>query len=378
MYKKILIGTGIITLALIVVAGVINNKTDIVIYTSLEDYRIEKLSIDLKREFSNKSIAIQYMSTGELVSRLRNEDVGTAADIVIGIEATNCEILLKEKPNIFKDLSSVYTGDYSVKNLYDESVLKDIPQSSYKENEYCKYHIFDKEAGCIIVNTKVLADKQLPVPTSFNDLLNPQYNGLICMPDPSYSGTGYYWVNGLASSWGEQKAMEYFEELNKNFAKNGYPQSGSGPLRMLERGEAAIGLGMSFQVAKSIYDNKDNPNYNINMTYFDITDSDGKTYSKASPYTLYTMALVNSKMQKEGVLDVYNYIYKEWTLKDKYESDPEKIYKTLQDTEDFKNKVKENFGEYIFPNSYMPMKSVFDANYKKKLLEAWSAWKDKI
>lgn len=374
MYKKILLVTGILTIALLVVANVVKTRADVVIFSTMEDYRLDQLSKDLKKKFPNKSIAIQYMSTGELVSRLKTDDINTNCDIIMGLEATNAEILLKEKPDILYNLNDAFKDEYAPENIYDADVLSKIPETSYKPGEIVKYHIMDKEAGCIIVNTKVLEEKKLEAPESFEELLDPKYKGLICMPDPVYSGTGYYWFNGLVSTWGEDNAIEYFEALDDNFINNGYTTSGSGPLKYLESKQAGIGLGMSFQVAKYLHDNQ-SIDHGIDMLYFDITGSDGTKYESSSPYTLYTMGVVNTKWGKEGVEDVYRYIYNEWNMIDKYMFDPETIYKS-QNTKEFKDLVTQYFGDYKFAKSYMPMQNIFDPDYKVKLLDDWSKWRN--
>ena len=48
--------------------------------------------------------------------------------------------------------------------------------------------------GCIIINTKVLEEKGLAKPASYEDLLKPEYKGLISMPNPKSSGTGYMFL----------------------------------------------------------------------------------------------------------------------------------------------------------------------------------------
>ncbi|HTJ59477.1 MAG TPA: ABC transporter substrate-binding protein, partial [Devosiaceae bacterium] len=37
---------------------------------------------------------------------------------------------------------------------------------------------------CMVVNTKRLADKHLPMPTTWEDLINPVYKGEIALPSP--------------------------------------------------------------------------------------------------------------------------------------------------------------------------------------------------
>jgi len=379
MYKKILIGVGVLTVALIVCANVFKKTADVVIFSCMEDYRLDQLKKDLNENFKNIDISIQYMSTGSLMSRLKSEKAKTSADIVLGIEATNTEILLNDNPNLFHNLNAEFTtADSKPSEKYTEDILQSIPTTSYKEGSLCKYHVFDKEAGCIIVNKTLLEEKGKAIPTSFDDLLKDDYKGLICMPDPLYSGTGYYWFNGLVSCWGEQDAIDYFKALDKNMVKGGgYTTSGSRPLLMLQSNEAAIALGMSFQVNR--YLNTADPNDpDLDVLYFDITDKTGaveETYKKASPYTLYTMAVINTKWENDYVAEVYRYIYNEWTYKDKYMFDPETIYKK-QNEQEFKDLTQQNFGNYKFASSYMPMKSVFDGDYKLGLLDKWSTWRN--
>ena len=47
------------------------------------------------------------------------------------------------------------------------------------------------------VNEKELMDRGLEVPYSYEDLLKDEYKGLIIMPNPLSSGTGYSIVSSL-------------------------------------------------------------------------------------------------------------------------------------------------------------------------------------
>ncbi len=62
----------------------------------------------------------------------------------------------------------------------------------------------------ITVNTKELSDKNIPVPSSYEDLIKPEYKGLISMPNPSSSGTGYLTVSALIQIMGEEKSMAVY------------------------------------------------------------------------------------------------------------------------------------------------------------------------
>ena len=80
--------------------------------------------------------------------------------------------------------------------LARENVLADL--SSYDTSIYTedvvssKYYLPElRTGGAVIINTEVLAENNLPKPTCYEDLLKPEYKGLISMPDPKSSGTGY-------------------------------------------------------------------------------------------------------------------------------------------------------------------------------------------
>ena len=289
----------------------------------------------LKEQFPDKNIVVQYLDTGTLMSRLQSEGTGTDCDIAVGIEASNAEILLESNPGIFADLS-----DYDTSHYLDDVL-------TYQSRHHY-YHIFDKEAGCIIVNTKVLSEKGLSEPTSFKDLLKDEYKGLIEMPNPKTSGTGYYFYNGLVSEWGETEALNYFDSLAPSIKE--FTASGSGPVKALNRDEIAIGLGMTFQAA--LYANE---NDNLKIIYFD----------EGSPYTLYTETIVSGKEKNSDVKEVYDYLYNTFTPLDKALYDPETIYKPeYQPVCEIPN--------YPTNITYMNMNGIFDPDYKSNLLDKWT------
>ena len=313
----------------------------IVIYTSCEDYRIAYLESRLKEEFPNRSVAIQYLDTGTTLSRLQAEGTSTDCDIVIGIEAANTEMLLKANPNLFETLDG-----------YDSSIfLDEIMRFPSALEGHPKYHFLDKEAGSIILNEKVLQEKGLEKPTSFADLLDEKYKGLIMMPNPKTSGTGYYFYNGLVSEWGEEAALDYFEQLSGNIRE--FSTSGSGPVKSLLRDEIAIGLGMTFQAVKLIGESG-------RADVFDIT-----YFEEGSPYTLYTNAVIKNKFQKSGVKEVYDFIFNKFVPEDKAKFVPEIIYK-----EGHQPAVE--IEGYPTNVHYMSMKGLFDPDYKNALLDKWN------
>ena len=143
------------------------------------------------------------------MSELQASGTRTQCDIFVGIEITNAEILLKDNKDLFADLSDYDTSNYVDEVLAYQNDVTLADGSTRKGHK--KFHIQDKEAGCIVYSKSLVGDE---VPTSYNDLLNPKYKGKIIMPNPKSSGTGYYFYNGMASLVGKDAALTYFTSLN--------------------------------------------------------------------------------------------------------------------------------------------------------------------
>ena len=332
-------------LALTTLAGC-NNKPVIYIYTAHEENRIQLYNKELKEKFTNYNIQVVSKTTGDLMSGLQADGNKTQCDIFVGIEITNAEILLKNNPDLFADLSDYDTSHY-VDEVLEYQKDQKLADGSIRKG-HKKYHIQDKEAGCIVYSKSKCGDN---VPTSYADLLDAKYKNSIIMPNPKSSGTGYYFYNGLASLNGKDAALDYFKELNKNVKE--WSSSGSGPVKGVDRQEIAVGLGMHFQAVE--YANK---NSDIGITYF----------AEGSPYTLYTMGMINGKQNKPEVKEVYDYFFNYVNYLDNSQIVPETIYKA-----EFAKKVTvENWKSPTDYNvDYTAMKNLLDPDYKQELLDAW-------
>lgn len=262
----------------------------VVIYSSAEEYRNEFFQQELDKQFPNYDITIEYMTSGNQAAKLLAEGEGSACDITYDLEYGYVDKLR----GVLADLSS-----YDMSQYVDD--LVDAGKNVLPET---------RNGGCIAINRKMLEDKGLPIPASYQDLLKPEYKGLISMPNPKSSGTGYMFLKSLVNAWGEEEAFEYFKELTPNVLA--YTSSGSGPVNALVQGEAAIGLAMTAQTVTEINNGAD-----LEILFFE----------EGSPYSLYGTSMIKGKEQRACVKEVFDYLVNTLVPRDKEKFFPEKIYK---------------------------------------------------
>lgn len=268
-----------------------SDKETVVIYSSAEDYSIANLQARLDAEFPEYDIVIEYLSTGNHAAKLLAEGKSTECDIVHDLDYGYLAKLAKA--GVLADLSSY---DFSI--YTEDSVESD------------RYIVECRNGGAIIVNTEVLAARGLAEPTSYADLLKPEYKNLISMPNPKSSGTGYMFLKSLVNAWGEEEAFDYFDKLTPNVLQ--YTSSGSGPVNALVQGEVAVGLGMTAQAVIQINDGAP-----LKVLYFE----------EGSPYNMYGQTMIDGKDEREAVKRVFDYLVKVYSYENNEKFLPEKIFK---------------------------------------------------
>lgn len=326
MRKKLTLALAAVMLLSALPLSSCGSKKSITIYATSEDYRIENAQKMFDEKFPEYDIHIEYKSTGDLSSKLIAEGDNTDCDIIMELENAYME-------KISDSLAELKDVDFSVyKDTY-------VPDSR-------KYVPFVISSGSIVVNTKLLAEKNLSVPETYDDLLKPEYKGLISMPNPKSSSTGYIFLLNLVNAWGEEKAFTFFDGLAENISGAGFTSSGSGPIQNLIMGEAVIGLGMTHQAVTEI--NNGEP---LEVHFL----------AEGSPYDVYSSAVIKGKETDEDVMKVFDYLVNEITPKDKELYAPETIYKDRTFT-------KPNYPETI---PYGDMSGISDISVKDSLLSKW-------
>lgn len=100
--------------------------------------------------------------------------------------------------------------------------------------------------GAIFVNTQVIKDKNLPVPTSVKDLTKDEYKGLVSIPNIMNSSTAWLLIQSIITQYGEVEGKAVLSKLIQNSGPH-IEKSGSGPIKKVRAGEVAAGFGLRHQ-----------------------------------------------------------------------------------------------------------------------------------
>jgi len=205
---------------------------EITAYTSLEEDDVRIYLEAFAQAQPDIKVNILRLSTGDLGARILAEKSNPQHDVIWGWAVTQMA-----DPRILEMIEP-----YKPQGI-------DAVKSVFKDPEHRWFATTGYYAG-FCVNKVVVEQLGLPVPTSWQDLLNPVYKGHIVMPNPASSGTGYLQIASILQMKGEEEGWKFLQALDENIAQ--YIKSGSKPCRMASAGEYAIGLSFAFSAVKQI------------------------------------------------------------------------------------------------------------------------------
>lgn len=205
---------------------------ELTVYTALEDDQIKEYLKSFYTKYPDVKLNLVRDSTGIITAKLLAEKDNPQADVIWGVAATS--LLVLDQNNMLEPFTP-------------EGV--DRIQAEFKDsNENTHWVGIDAWETAVIVNTIEMEKKGLAIPQSYEDLIKPEYKGLITMPNPASSGTGFLTVSGLQQLLGADKAWEYLDKLHDNIGI--YTHSGSKPAKLAGTGEYPIGISFGYRGIK--------------------------------------------------------------------------------------------------------------------------------
>lgn len=227
----------------------------LVVYGSCEEEYLSAVCNQFEKQTGIKT-TYQRLSTGEVLTKIEEERGNPSADVWFGGTTD------PYNEAAFKGLLLPYAAK-NASHLVG-------PQFKDKDNNW--HGIYRGILG-FFWNTEELARLNIQPPKDWDDLLKPEYKGLISFSNPNTAGTGKLIVNTMVQMKGLDGAMKYFAALDKNISQ--YTKSGSGPSKLVPTGEIVIGIGFLHDVVYQIVDNGYN---NIGMA----APSSGTSYEIGS------------------------------------------------------------------------------------------------
>ncbi|TVQ50026.1 MAG: putative 2-aminoethylphosphonate ABC transporter substrate-binding protein, partial [Gloeocapsa sp. DLM2.Bin57] len=207
-------------------------QESITVYTALEDDQIADYLPLFSKAHADIKVNIVRDSTGIVTAKLLAEKDNPQADLVWGTAVSS--LLIADQQGIL--------APYAPQGL--ENV-----EEKFRDSRNPPHWVgIDVWMSAFCVNTIETANKNLPIPTSWEDLINPVYQNQIVMSNPASSGTGFLSVSAILQMMGEEKGWEYLENLHKNIAQ--YMHSGSKPCRVAGSGEYPIGISFGYRAVK--------------------------------------------------------------------------------------------------------------------------------
>ncbi|KGJ05652.1 iron(III) transport system substrate-binding protein [Paracoccus halophilus] len=227
-----------ICLAALIAAGIAPaaqaQQTTLTVYTAFEAEDLQRYKEAFEAE--NPDISIEWVrdSTGIITAKLLAEKDNPVADAIWGLAASS--LLLMKSEGMLEP--------------YAPKGVEALDARFVDTSQPPAWIGLDAWIAALCVNTIELEKTGAPVPASWEDLTRPEYEGMVAMPNPASSGTGFLDVSAWLQMFGEEKGWDYMDRLHKNIAF--YTHSGSKPCKDAARGEVPIGVSFAFRGAKSI------------------------------------------------------------------------------------------------------------------------------
>ncbi|MBU2872415.1 putative 2-aminoethylphosphonate ABC transporter substrate-binding protein [Marinobacter salexigens] len=221
-----------LALTTLAVAMNANAQTELTVYTAVEAEDLQKYAERFNEDHPDIKINWVRDSTGVVTARLLAEKQNSQADVVWGLAGTSL-LLLKNEGMLAP---------------YAPEGLEELSPKFRDRDETPSWVGMDAWMAAICVNTIEAEKNNLPMPSSWDDLTKPVYQGHVVMPNPNSSGTGFLDVSAWLQMMGDDKGWEFMDGLHQNISR--YTHSGSKPCKMAASGETTIGVSFAFRGAR--------------------------------------------------------------------------------------------------------------------------------
>ena len=208
---------------------------ELVVYGSCEEEYLSAACANFEKVFGIKT-TFQRLSTGEVQAKLEEENGNPSADVWFGGTTDPYNVCASE----------------GLLEAYEAKNASHLTSDMYRDAQGRWYGIYKGILG-FMVNTDELTRRGLEAPQDWQDLLKPEYQGLIWLSNYNTAGTAKLVINTMIQKYGHDEGIQYLVDLDKNIEV--YTKSGSGPSKNVGTGECVIGIGFLHDGITQINDN---------------------------------------------------------------------------------------------------------------------------
>ena len=208
---------------------------ELVVYGSCEEEYLSAACANFEKVFGIKT-TFQRLSTGEVQAKIEEENGNPSADVWFGGTTDPYNVCASE----------------GLLEAYEAKNASHLTSDMYRDAQGRWYGIYKGILG-FMVNTDELTRRGLEAPQDWQDLLKPEYQGLIWLSNYNTAGTAKLVINTMIQKYGHDEGIKYLVDLDKNIEV--YTKSGSGPSKNVGTGECVIGIGFLHDGITQINDN---------------------------------------------------------------------------------------------------------------------------
>ena len=208
---------------------------ELVVYGSCEEDYLAAACAHFEELYGIK-VQYQRLSTGEVQAKIEEENGNPSADVWFGGTTDPYNVVAAE----------------GLLEAYEAENASHLLGSQYRDPDGYWYGIYKGILG-FMVNKDELARMNLEAPADWQDLLKPEYKGLIWLSNYNTAGTAKLVINTMIQKYGHDEGIKYLVDLDKNIEV--YTKSGSGPSKNVGTGECVIGIGFLHDGITQIVDN---------------------------------------------------------------------------------------------------------------------------
>lgn len=205
------------------------SRTPLTIYTAVENDQLEPFKKAIEAAVPEAEVVWVRDSTGVITARFLAEASNPEADMVMGLALSS--LLMFDEKGLLESYAPA--GAEALREKFRDN----------RDNK--SWTGMDAYVGVVCFNTAEAEGAGIQQPSSWQDLLKPEFKDKLVMPHPASSGTGYLMVGAWLQMMGEEAGWKYMDGLHENIAA--YLHSGSAPCVQAARGERVAGIALDMR-----------------------------------------------------------------------------------------------------------------------------------